>query len=203
MEGFNSGDANMEDFLKDLKKAQSILSKHKNSFDIMSGGVDPLFRIDKAIRVLEVSKIFSMPFKDVFHGSDTYFGISLNENIKFFYFSENSNISFNCNAQKPVNEWLAVVSFPCGMYTLHDNLDSNIGYQKTRKVFNSFFEELESFQPKYRDLWNHCLYFTPSNFIEMYKEYYNILRKYKKEIAEVDKLVRIEHLQNQLNKLKA
>lgn len=100
-----------------------------------------------------------------------------------------------CNIQEqPINERLFSICFPTGAYIF--------GEDYPKELFNRFYSELETYNPKYNDKINHCLYFDLDNGVKIYKEYRNILGRYQKEHNDGAKQRKIEELQKQIDRLK-
>lgn len=96
--------------------------------------------------------------------------------------------------EQPVNERLFSICFPTGAYIF--------GEDYPKELFNRFYSELETYNPKYNDKINHNLYFDLNNGAKIYKEYNNVLSKYRKEYYDGAKQRQIDELQRQIDKLK-
>jgi len=105
------------------------------------------------------------------------------------------SVSWSEDGKQPVNEWLYSVQFSTGAYILGDDYD----YQQP--LFRQFFEELRTYKPDYQDLHNHCLYWKIENASTIYKEFYNILTKYKTLNREELDSRKIAKLQAEIDKL--
>lgn len=116
-------------------------------------------------------------------GTDMYiakYGKNYNRNIL--------NIS-----TQPENEQLFSIEFPTGPYIFGEAYDF--------ELFNRFFEELKTYQPKYVDEINHSLYFDLKTGAKAYKNYNKILEKYNKEYDKKAKQRKIDKLQEQIKYL--
>ena len=102
-------------------------------------------------------------------------------------------ISWSDDGRQPDNEWLYVISFPTGAYVF----DSD--YPKD--TFNTFFNELKKYAPKYVDTANKSLYFSASNAKIAHNNFYEIFNKYKNLAAAENKKRRAEKLRKELEKL--
>lgn len=102
-------------------------------------------------------------------------------------------ISWSDNGKQPENELLLYISFPTGAYIFGDDYPVSL--------FQEFFQELKSYNPKYTDTTNKGLYFSMENSGKVFDEFSNILKKYN-ELNKVDsKKRKINLLQAELEKL--
>lgn len=97
------------------------------------------------------------------------------------------------NDKQPKNELLCYISFSTGAYIFDED------YPK--ELFQEFWEELKSYNPKYTDSHNHCLYFSMDNAPKIFNEFEAILKKYHERNKKESKQRQIERLQNELNNL--
>lgn len=65
-----------------------------------------------------------------------------------------------------------------------------------------FFEELRTYNPDYEDLHNHNLYWKIENASKIYKEFYNILKKYQTLNQQELKSRKIAKMEKELAELK-
>ncbi len=108
---------------------------------------------------------------------------------------EGDEISWNDSKNKPeVGEILFSIRFPTGAYIFGDY------YPK--ELFNDFFNELKDYKPDYSDSMNHCLYFKIENAREIFKNYNNVLKKYRELSVEEHKKHKIKKLKKELEELK-
>lgn len=106
----------------------------------------------------------------------------------------NRTISWSDDDRQPDDEWLYVISFPTGAYVLGDYRDGD--YPKD--TFNTFFNELKKYAPKYIDTENHSLYFSASNAKIAHNDFYKIFNKYKNLAIIENKKRRAEKLRKEL-----
>ena len=100
-------------------------------------------------------------------------------------------ISWSNDGRQPQNETLCVVSFPTGAYIL--------GSEYLPELFNEFFVELKSFDPKYADDHNHSLYFTLENGARVYNSLYELIKKYVEKYKKLYAELQIDKLKKQLS----
>lgn len=146
---------------------------------------------------LEVSKDFDIPLRDI---DNCYVGwlkvandYNKFMNIGLFGEQLNRTISWSDDGTQPENEWLLKVGFPTGAYIFGDAYP--------QETFNAFFVELKSYQPKFCDTANHCLYFTKDNAKAVYENFYPILKKYQGMVADEVKEQRKQKLMKELEQL--
>jgi len=103
------------------------------------------------------------------------------------------DISWSDNGKQPEDELLLQLSFSDGAYMFGDDYPT--------VLFNEFWEELKTFNPKYTDSTNGGLYFAMSNASKIFNEFASILEKYN-ELNKTDSRRRkIEKLNKELAEL--
>ena len=108
----------------------------------------------------------------------------------------NRTISWSDDDRQPDDEWLYVIRFTTGAYVLGDYPND---YPKD--AFNTFFNELKKYTPKYVDTANKCLYFSASNAKIAHNNFYEIFNKYKNLATVENKKRRAEKLRKELDEL--
>lgn len=102
-------------------------------------------------------------------------------------------ISWSDDGTQPEDELLLQISFSTGAYIFGDDYPINL--------FEKFFDELKSYNPKYLDTSNKCLYFSMDNANIIFNAFNSILQKYN-EINEKDAIQRrIKKMKEDLEKL--
>ena|SRR6056297_1161569 len=112
-----------------------------------------------------------------------------------FWDGERRKISYPDDGRQPKNETLLCFKYPTGAYIF--------GGDYPTKFFQKFFLELKTYQPKYTDTCNHCLYFSLENAGKIYNEYKSILKRYYKENEEDIKQRKIKQMRADLAKLES
>ena len=148
--------------------------------------------IEYAIKAEELYEEFGFGGIDQYLYSD-YVKVSDYEFIAKYGKDCNYTIAWSDDGRQPDDEWLYVISFPAGAYVLGDY------YPKD--TFNTFFNELKKFVPKYIDTENHSLYFSVSNAKIAHNNFYEIFNKYKNLAAAENKKRRAEKLRKELEEL--
>lgn len=85
------------------------------------------------------------------------------------------------------------IRFPTGAYIFGDHY--------AKELFNDFFDELKTFEPKYTDTMNSSLYFSMDKAGNFYNNFKKILNKYHDKNKEIYKKIRAEELRKELEKL--
>ena len=132
---------------------------------------------------LKVEDIYSLDYNN----SGSYM------NIGRYGEKYNRTISWSDDGTQPEDEVLVHISFSTGAYIFGDDYPC--------ELFQKFFLELKSYNPKYSDSHNNSLYFSIETGSKVFNEFKTILKKYS-EINKTDaKERKIKKLQEELNKL--
>ena len=100
---------------------------------------------------------------------------------------------------QPENELLLVISFPTGAYIFGNSSNNDYPIE----LFQQFFNELKTYNPKYSDTMNKSLYWSMENASKIFNEFPNILKKYQ-DINKIDSKKRaIKKLKEDLEKLQS
>jgi len=113
--------------------------------------------------------------------------------IGWFGTEYNRNISWSDDGKQPENELLLQIGFPTGSYIFGDD--------RPVDLFKKFFLELKTYNPKYIDTANKCLYFSMDNAGKIFNEFKSILSKYNEINKEEFKKRRIEKIKEELKEL--
>ena len=102
----------------------------------------------------------------------------------------NRKISWSDDGKQPENELLLELSFSTGACIFGDDYPT--------ELFQRFWQELKTYNPKYSDTTNNNLYFSLENGAKLFNEFKDILEKYY-EINKIDaKERKIKKLQKEL-----
>ena len=102
-------------------------------------------------------------------------------------------ISWSDDGKQPEDELMVCISFPTGAYIFGDDYPT--------ELFQQFWNELKTYNPKYSDTVNGNLYFSMENGAKVFNEFNEILNKYY-ELNEKDaKKRKIKKLQEELEEL--
>ena len=119
----------------------------------------------------------------------------LNDYISIGYWGKihGRTISWLDNGEQPEDEVLVNIGFPTGAYIFGDDYPEGL--------FNRFFNELKSYNPKYSDSANKALFFTPETSNEVFNSFNNILNKYREINKSELKKRKIDKMKSELKKL--
>ena len=101
----------------------------------------------------------------------------------------------NSYIQPEKDEMLIKFAFPTGAYIFGGYYD--------KKAFNEFFDELKTFNYKYIDDINSCLYYDMENGAKLFNKYQEICNKYQKKWDKRAKEKKKEELKKQLADLES
>jgi hypothetical protein len=135
--------------------------------------------------------MFGFRFRYTNHPS--WFNIGEHQKIGHYGKENNRTISWSDDGDQPEDEWLYLIQFPTGAYIFGDSYPT--------ATFNAFFVELKTYEPKYSDSHNHCLYFDCEKAKYIHKEFSNIRKKYAGMVKEENKKKRVEAIRKELDEL--
>ena len=120
----------------------------------------------------------------------------LKENVTIgFWDGKNRKVPWSCDGRQPNKETLLRISYPTGAYIFGDDYPT--------KLFQRFFMELKTYNPKYIDSANKSLYFSLDNAGKIYNAYDSIIKRYYEENKEDSKQRKIKKIKDELAKLEA
>lgn len=104
-------------------------------------------------------------------------------------------ISWEDDNKHPKDEWLLVIAFPTGPYIF--------GSDYLVDLFQEFWQELKTYNPKYCDSHNHYIYFSLEDSKEIFNNFPDILKKYYEKNKADAKNRKIKKMEEELEKLKS
>ena len=110
-----------------------------------------------------------------------------------FWDGKRKTIPWSDDGRQPKNEILLSLEYPTGAYIFGDDYPG--------EFFQKFFLELKTYNPKYIDTKNYCLYFALDNAGKIYNAYEGILKRYRKENEQDIKQRKIKKMKEDLAKL--
>ena len=172
------------------KEILNVLKKHD---ELLSDDyqIDIKDRITNRIRLQEISAEFGIELKSDCNPS--WCKVSEYAGIGIYGEDHNRTISWLDDGEQPDNERLYAIRFPTGAYIFGDSYPT--------KTFKMFFDELKSYQPKYTDTHNSCLYFTDETAKHVHKDFSSIISKHRKLVGDELKAKKITSLKEELEKL--
>ena len=119
----------------------------------------------------------------------SYYSNAKEEKIK----GSGKYISCEDDNKQPNNEWLLSICFSTGAYIFGDDYPVSL--------FQEFWQELKSYEPKYCDTSSHNLYFSLENSEKIFSEFNGIYKKYQEKNREEFKIRKIAKLKKELEQL--
>lgn len=136
------------------------------------------------------------PFQYHYIEDGSYRSFSYYENAK----KEKGNgsgryIAWSDDGKQPLNEWLFSLHFSSGSYIFGSD------YEGQMPLFNSFFDELKSYNPDFSDTMNHSLYWKLENARPVYDNFDEIVKKYYKLIEEDRNRMKADKLRKEIEEI--
>ena len=178
--------------LDSYKKLLKTLISLKHDIDNDCFYADLKIKLQNRISVLEVSKLF-----DIIVREDSYSPnyIKVMDDIHISYLDgEGRKISWSDNGEQPKGEHLYVISHGTGPYIF--------GNEYIPELFQEYFNELKSYEPKFVDTNNNSLYFCKDKAKNVHENYKNIFNKYHSQYKEYYDKKQISKLEKKLAQLK-
>lgn len=155
--------------------------------------LDITYRLHNLIIREELQERFGINLQNYSSYSDTYFKLGDDVFIAKYGDKYNRTISWSDDGSQPEDEWLFVVCYPTGAFIFGED------YQQD--TFKKYFEELKSYNPKYVDTVNKCLYYTEDVAKDVFENVNRLFIKYKAIAEDSRKASKIEALKKQLEEL--
>lgn len=132
-------------------------------------------KIDKKLKVIEYKEKYDIDLREKdFNNLDW---VCIERYYGDIYIGKNMEV-LNSEKQPKENEMLIEFAYPTGPYIFGGNGwfgDSNYD----EETFDEFFEELKTYNYKYIDDRNSCLYFSMENGAKLFNKYQEICEKYQ------------------------
>jgi hypothetical protein len=175
-----------QEILKVLEKHEDLI-KDDYPIDIRS-------MLSNRIELEKISSEFGIDIQG--KGSRTdYVRLGDYEVIVYFGDKRAIKIAHPDDGKQPKCERLYNICFPTGPYIF--------GEEYPTSTFQSFFNELKDYKPKYIDSANHSLYFTSETAKTVHNDFKDIYNKYKKLVSVELKAKKIIALKDELSKLES
>lgn len=156
----------MKELLLDIKEKLNKLDELCDECEIRNFNQ----KIDKKLKVIEYKEKYDIDLKETdFYNLDWVY---IKRNYGSIYIGKGMKV-LNSNIQPEKDEMLIQFAFPTGAYIFGSYYDE--------KVFNEFFDELKTFNYKYIDDINSCLYYDMENGAKLFNKYQEICNKYQKK----------------------
>lgn len=184
----------MKELLLDINDKLEKLYKLDNDYEINNFKN----KIDKKLKVIEYKEKYDIDLREKdFHSLDWVF---IERYYGSIYIGKNMKV-LNSEKQPKENEMLIEFAYPTGAYIFGGSgwYGSDSNYD--RKTFDEFFEELKTYNYKYIDDMNSCLYFNMENGAKLFNKYQEICEKYQNIWNKRAKEKQKEELEQQLKDL--
>jgi len=155
-------------------------------------------KLEKRIKIQEICELFNI--SDLAEDSRSPSYIQIEEHTRvIIHFKEGNGykIAWSDDDRQPEEEYLYLISFSTGAY-IFGNTYSDFYPQE---LFQEFFNELKSYEPKYIDTANKSLYFSPEKACIIHEKYKDIFKKYQNRVSDEYKRLKAQKLRNELAKL--
>jgi len=184
----NSKKQAYEKILKVLEKNKEIIGD-----DYYTNSLSQ--EIVSRIKAQDICDLFSIPDLVTAWGGDynNYYNGVVYDIYVIYCPKESKTIFWSDDGRQPSEEYLYTIGFPTGAYVFGDFYPE--------ELFQRFFLELKSYNPKYIDTANKQLYFSPDNAKEIHLNLPTIFKKYKDLAGDEYKKIRAKKLKEELKKL--
>jgi IS1 family transposase len=176
--------------MKSIDAYKKIFKVINDCAEDIDYSVDIRDKLNLLITREKIQESFGIKLKDCYEYDDTYFKVGYDQYIAKYGEDYKRTISWSDDGRQPEDEWLLAITYPTGAYIFGDD------YQK--ETFEQFFNELKSFEPKYVDTNNHCVYYTADKAKAVYEKVDEIYQKYRIIAEHNRKASKVEALKKQL-----
>lgn len=154
-----------------------VVEKHEELFDRES----PTLTVDNIksiVQALVVAHEFNLPLQGLQSGTFLRIQGVYDEwtNLSFYGEKEGRIIGCPDGGVQPENEWLFVIRFTCGPYSLGGDVYDR---QYPRNTFDNMFDELKSYGAAFVDSMNNSLYFRADKARAVYDAFWPTFKNYK------------------------
>lgn len=160
---------------KDLLK---VVKKYEELFDRESPTLSSA-NLKGIVEALEVADEFNLPLQGLQSGTFLRIQGVYDEwtNLSFYGEKEVRTIGCPDGGVQPENEWLFVIRFTTGAYSLGSSGSWDSPYPK--KTFDAMFEDLKSYGAAFVDTANNSLYFRADKARAVYDAFWPTFKNYK------------------------
>ena len=180
-----------QELLLDVKeKLEKVYELDKDDIDINSYKDD----IEKKLIQVEYKLKYDIELKNYEIRRTDWICIERLKGI--IYIGKGMNV-LNSKEQPRKDETLIQFAYPTGAYIFGGGWFPDVDDYDS-ELFDEFFEELKTYNYKYIDELNSCLYFNMENGIKLFKNYDEIFKKYQDMWNERKKVRKIKALKEEL-----
>ena len=154
-----------------------VVEKYEEFFDRESPTLT-VGNIKSIVQALVVAHEFNLPLQGLQSGTLLRIQGVYDEwtNLSFYGGNEVRTIGCPDGGVQPENEWLFVIRFTCGAYSLGGDRYER---QYPRNTFDNMFDELKSYGAAFVDSANSSLYFRADKARAVYDAFWPTFKKYK------------------------
>jgi hypothetical protein len=175
----------------------SVLNKHK---DVCAFEIDNLDRIAKYhLFGIELKEVYGLDINPKAIDSLDWLDFGKYRHIGRWGKKYNRTISWPNEGKQPNNELLLSIGFPTGPFIF--TCGGGFNQECPEDFFQTFWNELKSFNPDYVDDHNNCLYWKIENAKTIFNTFNNVLQKYYELNKEDRKQRKIKIMKEELYKL--
>lgn len=159
------------------KELLKVVKKHEELFDRESPTLSSA-NLKGIVEALEVAETFNLPLQGLQSGTFLRIQGVYDEwtNLSFYGEKEGRTIGCPDGGVQPENEWLFVIRFTCGAYSLGGDRYER---QYPRNTFDNMFDELKSYGAAFVDSANNSLYFRADKARAVYDAFWPTFKNYK------------------------
>lgn len=159
------------------KELLKVVKKHEELFDRESPTLT-VANLKGIVEALGVAEEFNLPLQGLQSGTFLRIQGVYDEwtNLSFYGEKEGRTIGCPDGGVQPENEWLFVIRFTCGAYSLGGDRYER---QYPRNTFDNMFDELKSYGAAFVDSANSSLYFRADKARAVYDAFWTTFKKYK------------------------
>ena len=182
------------------KELLKVVKKHEELFDRESPTLTAN-NLKGIVGALEVAEQFNLPLQGLQSGSSLRIQGVYDEWTNLSFYGEEKGRTIGCpdGGVQPENEWLFVIRFTCGAYSLGSSSGWDRAYPK--ETFDSLFNELKSYGAAFVDTANNSLYFRADKARTVYDAFWSTFKRYKALVADEMKEQRKQELLKELESL--
>ena len=160
------------------KELLKVVEKYEEFFDRESPTLTAA-NLKGIVEALEVADEFNLPLQGLQSGTFLRIQGVYDEwtNLSFYGEKEGRTIGCPDGGMQPENEWLFVIRFTTGAYSL----GSSSGWDRTypKETFDAMFAELKSYGAAFVDSMNNSLYFRADKARAVYDAFWPTFKNYK------------------------
>ena len=181
--------------MKTKKNYIALLESLELHKDLLESDSDliSLSTVEDKIFTRELIEDYGWSIPSYVEGNCRWFRLSEEFSAGTYGKDQGRTISWEDNGKQPNSEFLLCVSYSTGAYYFGEYYD--------KKLFAEFFQELVTFNPKYKDSENKALYFTKEVAGKLLEAYGGVKKKYQDRYNSEANSRKVQKLKEELSKL--